>query len=122
LVLASGTSQPLLAAPSQSPYPALHEATVQAPEAQPAVALASEQAPPQRPQCEGLVPRLTSQPSVALALQSAKPEAQVMPQAPAAQVAVPLAALHALPQRPQLVTLVARAVSQPLEATPSQSP
>ena len=122
LVLASGTSQPLVAAPSQSPKPALHEATVHAPDEQPAAALASEQAPPQRPQLDGVVLRLTSQPSVALALQSAKPAAQAMPHEPAAQVAVALVALHALPQRPQFATLVARAVSQPLEATPSQSP
>jgi hypothetical protein len=45
-----------------------------------------------------------------------------MPQAPAEQLAAPLVALHAAPQRPQWATLVPRAVSQPLAAMPSQSP
>jgi hypothetical protein len=45
-----------------------------------------------------------------------------MPQEPPEQVAVPLVALQALPQRPQLATVVARLVSHPLAAFPSQSP
>ncbi len=39
-----------------------------------------------------------------------------------AHVAVALARLHAAPHAPQLAVLVARLVSQPLPATPSQSP
>ncbi len=45
-----------------------------------------------------------------------------MPQAPAAQVAVPLAALHARPQAPQLAGVTRRSTSQPLAGLPSQSP
>ena len=71
LALARAVSQPSAASPLQSPYPALQAATVQAPAAQPGVALGGAQAPPQRPQWAVLVPRLTSQPSVALPLQLA---------------------------------------------------
>jgi hypothetical protein len=45
-----------------------------------------------------------------------------MPQTPPAQVAAPLVALQAAPQRPQLEGVVLRLVSQPLAAMPSQSP
>ena len=93
-----------------------------APAAQPAVALASAHAAPQRPQLDGVVLRLVSQPLAALPSQSPKPAVQVTPHAPAAQVAVPLVASHALPQRPQFATVVARLVSQPLAGLPSQSP
>jgi hypothetical protein len=66
---------------------------------------------------------LTSHPSAAMALQSAKPALQAKPQAPAAQVAVALAgAVHALPQRPQLVTSARVSDSHPLARMPSQLP
>ena len=59
-------SQPLAALPSQLPKPGLQLATVHAPAAQPAVALASEQAAPQAPQCAGVTVTLVSQPLAAL--------------------------------------------------------
>jgi hypothetical protein len=46
---------------------------------------------------------------------------EATPQTPAAQEAVPLVAVQALPQRPQFATLVRVSASQPLVALPSQS-
>ncbi len=66
-------SQPLGALPSQSAKPAAQEATVHALAAQADVALASEQALSQRPQCEAVTRVLTSQPSAEAPLQSEKP-------------------------------------------------
>ena len=45
---------------------------------------------------------------------------QVIPQAPAVQLGVPLAELHAVAQVPQWVTSVPVLTSQPLTASPSQ--
>ncbi len=115
-------SQPLAALPSQLPKPVLQLATVHAPPAHPAVALGSEHAAPQRPQLEGVVLVLVSHPLATLPSQLPYAALQVMPHAPAEQLAAPLVALHAAPQRPQWPTLVPRAVSHPLAAMPSQSP
>jgi hypothetical protein len=98
LVLAS---QPLAALLSQSPKPALH-INEHAPALQAGVPLAAAHAFAQRPQCATLDVVSVSQPLAGLPSQSAKPAAQRTPHAPAAQVAVALAAAgHALPQRPQ---------------------
>src|SRR6516164_7181081 len=66
---------------------------------------------------------LISQPLAALRSQSANPALQLaIAQAPAEQLETALGAEHALPQAPQLFTLVRRLVSHPLLAFPSQSP
>nr|MBK7068755.1 hypothetical protein [Deltaproteobacteria bacterium] len=41
---------------------------------------------------------------------------------PPAQAPTPPVKLHAVPQRPQLESVVERSVSQPLAGSPSQSP
>jgi hypothetical protein len=64
---------------------------------------------------------LISQPLAELPSQLPKPALQVMPQSPAAQVAVPLVLLQTVLQPPQCVGVL-RLVSQPLAALPSQSP
>jgi hypothetical protein len=115
-------SQPLAASPSQSPKPALHDATPQRPPAQLGAPLATAQDRPQAPQLPVEVPVLVSQPLAASPSQFPNPGAQVMPQAPDAQVAVPFALLHARPQAPQLVGATRRSTSQPLAGLPSQSP
>jgi hypothetical protein len=78
---------------------------------------------PQAPQLVLSVRVLTSQPLAGLPSQSSKPAAQaITAHAPAVQVAVALARLHARPQPPQFCRLVRTSVSQPLAAMASQSP
>ncbi len=78
---------------------------------------------PQAPQWLLLLPRSASQPSTALPLQLPKPVLHAMAHAPPVHDVDALGrAGHAAAQAPQLLTLVARSVSQPLVATPSQSP
>jgi hypothetical protein len=77
---------------------------------------------PQVPQFEVFERVSTSQPLGTSVSQLAKPALQLaMPHAPAEHDGVPLAVEHALPQRPQLPTLVRVSTSQPLAALPSQS-
>ncbi len=70
-------SQPFDATPSQFAKPALQLATVQAPDAQPAVPFDTEHTVPQPPQLDTFVAVLISQPSVAVPLQSRKDPLQV---------------------------------------------
>jgi hypothetical protein len=78
---------------------------------------------PQPPQRVLSVRVFASQPFAGLRSQSAKPAAHdVMAHAPAAQVDVALGSAHARPQAPQCAAAVSVLVSQPLEATASQSP
>jgi hypothetical protein len=117
------TSQPLVASPSQSAKPVMHDPTVQLPAVHEGVALGVEHALLHAPQCAVLVPRLTSQPSVAVVLQSAKPMLHANAQAPSVQELVALArAGQAEPHAPQCSTLVRVLTSQPLVAFMSQSP
>ena len=70
-----------------------------------------------------LVASATSHPLAGLPSQSAKPALHVPSvQAPAPQVAVAFAKVHARPHAPQCVALVASATSHPLAGLPSQSP
>jgi hypothetical protein len=120
---ASATSQPLAALPSQSPKPALHEATRHAPAAQAPTPLAGAQARLHAPQCVDELAVFTSQPLAALPSQSAKPAAHdATTHRPPAQALVALARAQRVPQAPQLAALVLSEVSQPLAALPSQSP
>jgi hypothetical protein len=114
-------SQPFEAAPSQSPQPAAQLAMAHAPAVHAAVALARAHARPQAPQWDAAVLVFVSQPSLTSVLQLPRPAAQVMPHAPAAQLAAPPAVLHALVHAPQRAGSVLRFTSQPLAATPSQS-
>jgi hypothetical protein len=117
------TSQPLAGFMSQSAKPALHEPTAHDPIEHTAVPLATEHARPHAPQFPVLALRSVSQPSSALPLQSAKPGLQVNEQVPVSHDTVALAREgHALPQRPQCMTLVLVLVSQPLSTIPSQLP
>ena len=65
----------------------------------------------------------TSQPLLATWSQSTKPGSQAATaQLPAAQVGVAWASRHARPQPPQCAALEVMSASQPLGASPSQSP
>jgi hypothetical protein len=82
------------------------------------------QARPQPPQLAASLCRFTQRPGLpGAAPHTVWPAAHEPPQVPIAHVAVPpTGAGHTLPQRPQLVAVVLRLVSQPLAALPSQSP
>lgn len=77
---------------------------------------------PQAPQLFGSLCELTSQPSATTPLQSRKPALQVaIVQVPLTQAAVPLAAVHLIPQPPQLFTSLPTLTSQPFAGLLSQS-
>src|SRR5262245_59287817 len=86
----SDASQPLALMPSQSPYPASHEATVHRPMAQAGAPCATApQAFPQPSQFIGSEAGCTSQPLLALPSQSSQPAAHcAIPHAPLAHAAV----------------------------------
>jgi hypothetical protein len=115
-------SQPLLAFPSQLPYPELQAPNVQVPPGHDSAALARSQSCPHAPQFETVF-RGVSHPLPELPSQSPKPGLQFeQPQVPPTQFGVPLGQLQAFPQLPQLLTSELVVVSQPLVALPSQSP
>jgi hypothetical protein len=119
--VSSEVSQPLAAIESQSAKPALQEAVSQFPAAQVGVASARVQAVPHAPQLVSVV-RVDSQPLDSFRSQLPKLELHVVSaQVPVAHVEAPLGREHAVPQEPQLASVVS-GVSQPLEATRSQSP
>jgi hypothetical protein len=112
------TSQPFEATPSQSPNPVLHEAMVQAPAAQAAVAFGSAQALAHPPQFAGSVDVLTSQPLDGTTSQSAHPVVQeATTQIPEEHADEAFGSVHTLPQVPQFVLLVCTLTSQPSVAT-----
>ena len=111
-------SQPLSAAPSQSPKPPAHRTTVQAPAAQPlAVTWDSAQTVPHAPQLAGSMAAL-AQNAPAPAPQVRRGEAQVAPHPPPEQT---WPARQAVPQAPQLALSVRVSTSQPLAGSRSQS-
>jgi hypothetical protein len=117
----SGVSQPVAAIASQSAKPALQLATSHTPAAHVGVASARTQAAPQLAQFVSVV-SVDSQPFDSLRSQLPKvglqaPRAQV----PLAHDAAPLGLEHAVPQPPQFASVVS-GVSQPFDATRSQSP
>ncbi len=100
------TSQPFIALLSQLAKPWAHAPRAQPELTQLPLALAKLQRTPQPPQLVS-ASRLVSQPFVASPSQSPKPRLQLMPQAPLAQKAAPLAGVgQALPQAPQAATSV----------------
>ena len=77
---------------------------------------------PHEPQLLLSPPVATSQPSVRIPLQFAKPVAHdARVQCDATHPETAFAAVHATPQPPQFATLLRVSISQPLDATPSQS-
>jgi hypothetical protein len=100
-------SQPFIAFMSQSAKPA-SQVTPQVPIAHVAVARApAGQALPQRPQFAALVAVFASQPLAAIMSQSPKPALHIATvQAPAAQPAVPLAAMQVFPHVPQFIGFI----------------
>jgi hypothetical protein len=118
----TSTSQPFAAFASQFAKPPLH-ANVHIPAAQPTVAPGTASQGAQEPQCIGSVRGSTSQPFAAFASQSRRPALQARVQAPLMHMAVvPVVAVQAIPQPPQLARLVSRSVSQPFMRLASQSP
>jgi hypothetical protein len=113
-------SQPLAAAPSQSPEPALHAITVHAPAAQPLAATeGSAQARPHAPQWSGSIEVLAQKGGAPpTAGQVARGGAQVVPHAPPEQT---WPAAQVVRQAPQLALSLRVSTSQPLAASPSQS-
>src|ERR1700674_5220305 len=96
---------------------------IQAPPAQPAVALGIEQTWPHVPQLFTLVLTFTSQPSEVSPLQLAYPALQAaITQVPPLQAAVAFGIMQRLPHAPQLFGFVLRFTSQPLAYAPSQLP
>lgn len=75
----------------------------------------------QPPQCVASSRMLVSHPFAALPSQFAVVGAQVMPQTPLLQDAVPPVVEQTWVQAPQWVGLVSRLTSQPLDGLPSQS-
>jgi hypothetical protein len=115
-------SQPFAALPSQLPKPVLHAPSTHALAEQLAPAFANAQTVPQAPQFAADVVRFVSQPFVGSPSQLPHPAAQVGTHAPAVQVVLPCALRQALPQAPQLVTVVLRFVSHPVDGSASQLP
>jgi hypothetical protein len=119
----TSVSQPFAGLLSQSAKPALQLATEHIPPAHAAVALGRLHARPHIPQLVAVVRVSVSQPLAALPSQSAKPALQApITQRPAEHAGVALAAAQVVPQAPQLVAVLVRAVSQPLALLPSQLP
>lgn len=123
LLLPVLTSQPSLSTPLQFAKPDAQPLTAHAPPAQTAPAFGRLHTRPQPPQFETSADVRTSQPSVSLPLQLAKPVSQAPTRhAPSTQVAVAFEGRQSAPHAPQCATVVRRLVSQPFEASPSQSP
>lgn len=85
------------------------------------VPLLGLQPTPQAPQLV-FVSSWVSQPFEGSPSQSPQPALQAMAHFPETQLAVPFVELHALPHAPQFNGSVSVLVSQPFEASPSQSP
>ena len=119
--LAVFTSQPFDANPSQFEKP-VEQVMLHWPEAQDGMPLLEEHAAPHAPQLDAVVSVLISQPLAALLSQLPQPALHAIWQIELEQEAVPLVALQPLPQAPQLPADVAKLVSQPLLASPSQLP
>ena len=115
-------SQPLVALPSQLPKPDEQLPSVQALDTQEAEALGKTQRLPHIPQCATAVRWSTSQPLPTLPSQLPKLALHVMAaHTPPEHVGMPLVALHARPQAPQLASSVRVSTSHPSVACALQS-
>ena len=115
-------SQPLVPSASQFPNPVVQATIPQVPVVQDGVACAGAQTALHAPQFARLVLVLISQPLVGFESQFAKPllqlsTAQRLPR----QTGLPSAAVQAVPQAPQLLTLFVVFTSQPFSGAWSQS-
>jgi len=117
----SGSSQPLLGLPSQSPRPAGQSLTPQTPALQRGVALPASHTLRHLPQLVASLAVFASQPFDRSSSQSVKPGSQLISQAPATQLGAPFTAGQESPQPLQLATSVRVLVSQPFLGFPSQS-
>ena len=117
-------SHPSASRPLQSAKPVVQVATSQALMRHAAVALERVgHARPHAPQCAAVDERSTSQPLAGSPSQSPKPGRHVKPHALIAQTGSALGtAGHAIPHAPQCAAVTRTSVSQPFEASPSQSP
>jgi hypothetical protein len=114
-------SQPLAARESQSANPGVQLPTPHWPATHEGVAFGTVHVLPQPPQVPTSAAVFASHPSSKSPLQSAKPGLQLpIVQAPPAQAATALGGRQALPQVPQLATLVAMLTSQPSATVPLQ--
>jgi hypothetical protein len=122
-LLVMSTSHPFAATRSQSPKPASHAATPQAPPAHMGVAFGVTHALPQKPQLCASEAMFTSQPFAAAPSQSPKPAKQPYVHAPIAQTPAAFGGeVHALSQAPQWMGEACVFTSQPFAACPSQFP
>jgi hypothetical protein len=122
LTVFSAVSQPFGRELSQSPKPVL-QLGAQVELEQLVVPCALVHAAPQAPQCAVVEASAVSQPLLALPSQFPKPPLQLAtPQLLPEQRGVPFAALHMLPQKPQLPSELVRSVSHVTPRSPSHSP
>jgi hypothetical protein len=118
----SRVSQPSEGSLLQSPKPDVQAWMMHLPAEQVAVPFSVKHALPQPPQFATFVAVSTSHPSVALPLQSARvPPHDEIPHTLETQLAVPLPAGQTFVQLPQWSTLLDVWISQPFEASESQS-
>jgi hypothetical protein len=123
LLLERLTSQPSASLPLQLSKPGEQAPSRHAPPAHDAPALGRLHARPHAPQLLTSAPTLVSQPSASTPLQLEKPPLHApMRQLASAHTVAALARRHARPQAPQCSMAARRLVSQPVEATLSQSP
>lgn len=112
-LLCVSLSQPFVASPSQSAYPASH-VIWHAPELQLGDPWLARQVTPQAPQLTGSVCRSTSHASVALWLQSPLPWLQRSDvHSPLTHMSAPSSTAHGASHAPQCEALLARLTSQP---------
>jgi len=117
------TSQPLSSRPSQSAEPASQRPMRHTPAEHCAVAWSRSHTLPQAPQLDGLLAVSTSHPLAVSPSQSAKPGLQAPgAQTPSRHCPAALGQAQRASQVPQWAALVRRSTSQPLAASPSQSP
>jgi hypothetical protein len=121
VVVLSGASHPFGARPSQLPKPVL-QVNEQALPLHDETALAALQTVPHAPQLLAFVAVFVSQPFAGLPSQSRKVPLQTGVHVPPAQLVVPFAFVHCVPQFPQLLVFVFVFVSQPFAGLLSQFP
>jgi hypothetical protein len=114
-------SQPLFGLPSQLPDPELQLGTHDPP-MHAVVPLLLVHAVPHVPQWPVVVFKFVSHPFALFPSQLPQPAEHTGAHAPATQLVLPCAFVHALPQVPQWLVVFVTLVSQPLLALPSQLP
>jgi hypothetical protein len=121
VVVFSGASQPFEGLASQLPQPPLHEIS-HPPLTHCVVPFDALQAARQAPQCDVLFVRFVSHPFCTAPSQLPQPALHAIAHSPTLHEAVPPALEHSVEHVPQWFGSVARLISQPFTAFPSQSP